>query len=184
MTQDLVAPSKHIDQALLDAQAVHLRTEQDYTFEQIAAEMGCSVSTAHRRVMRAYARIAGPNAQESKNRLLKSLDDAEVAVLRVLETSHLTVTEKGVVCVEINGQKVPVPDDSPVLQAVDRLLKINHQRAQLTGAYAPIKVTQEVKHSVQSDLDREIEGLLEGLGRVGESSPPVAVEGAAHTADT
>lgn len=141
-----VAKREH-HQAVLDAHAAHLRSE-GYTFRQIADAMDCSVGVAHDRVNRAYGRMPGPNALTERNRQLRELDDMKVSVYAVLEAQHVTITAKGVatITVEVDGQRreIPVPDDHPVLEAVDRLLKIQERRARLLGTDAPSRRSVEV----------------------------------------
>lgn len=137
-------------QMLLDAHAAHLRGE-GYTFRQIAEEMGCNVRAAHDRVMRAYGRMPGPKAAAERNRMLAELDDMALACYEVLERSHVTVNNRGVVTVDVIDPvtrekvgEIPVPDDRPVLEAVDRLLRIQERRAKLLGTDAPAKRSVEV----------------------------------------
>lgn len=178
MGSDLRPVAQQHHSAVLDAHACYLRGE-GYTYQQIATEMGCSVSTAHDRVNRAYGRMPGPKALTERNRMLRELDDLKVQVYRVLETNHVTVSSSGVATIKINGQVVPIPDDHPVLEAVDRLLKIQHQRARLTGAYAP-EQHEVTHHDGDSDLDREITELLEGMGRLEQSQAPLEAAGEAE----
>ena len=153
-----------------DAEAMRLRAD-GYTFPEIAAEMGCSLSTAHDRVNRAWGRLPGPGAIAEKNRMLRELDELKLIAYRVLETNHVAISAKGIVTVKVMTEsgpvEVPVPDDHPVLEAIDRLLKIQDQRAKLVGAYSPTRSRVEV--ITEDALDMEIRRLEQELGGDGTS---------------
>ena len=97
-------------------------------------------------------------------------------MLDVLLANHVKVDHGKLIMVDGS----PLIDDKPVLEAADRLFKVWDQRAKLTGSYAPTEV--KVEHNVQSDLDREIEQLMAGMGRVGEGS--AAMEAASEADPT
>ena len=63
---------------------------------------------------------------------LMRLDQLTVEVVRVLRNRHYVVTQSGRVVNDPNTGN-PLTDDSPALQAVDRLLKIQDRRAKLLG---------------------------------------------------
>lgn len=58
------------------------------------------------------------------------------AAMEVLEREHVTVSNGRVVSLD---DGTPLPDDGPVLQAIDRLLRIQERRARLLGLDAPVK---------------------------------------------
>ena len=150
----------------MDAHAAHLRGE-DYTYQQIADEMGCSAPTADARVNRAYGRMAGPNALAAKNRQLRELQDLRMAVYAVLESQHVAVNVRGVVTIEINGQKVPLPDYHPVLEAVDRLLDIQAQEAKLIGTLRTLKTKRGGAHKGCAHADHGADDPRDGAARRG-----------------
>lgn len=136
------------EQLELDAQAIQLRSD-DYTYAEIAKAMGESISTAHMRVRRGYARLPGRKANEQKQADLRMLDDLERMVLQVLERPHVSVSNGKVVTVKVadaDGQvhEIPVPDDSPILEAAMVLLKIQERRARSEGSDAPSRRSVEV----------------------------------------
>jgi hypothetical protein len=145
---------QHSD-AVLDARAAYLRGE-DFTYRQIASEMDCSVSTAHARVNRAYGRMAGPRASERRSTELKNLEDMERIAWQVLERSHVVVQLGKVVKMVVDGVAHPIPDDAPILSAIDRLLKIQERRAHLMGIDAPARRSVEVitKDALHVAMDR------------------------------
>lgn len=132
-----------------DAEAARLRS-RGLSYRAIADAMGwASGSVAFRAVRRALAAVVEEPAAEVRalelQRLdadLERLDTAEAAVMKVLEAEHVVIQHGRVV--ELNGS--PVPDDAPVLQAVDRLVRINdarvrvsESRRKLLGLDAPVK---------------------------------------------
>src|SRR3954464_15092967 len=69
----------------------------------------------------------------------------------VVEREHVTVSQGRVV----HGDGgTPVTDDAIVLQALDRMLKIEARRAQLLGLDRPTKV--EVHNEIDADFDRAV----------------------------
>jgi hypothetical protein len=75
---------------------------------------------------------------------------------------------------EDGSWKEPLEDDKPVLDAIDRILKIQDQELKITGHYAPVKKQVEVSGGLEVDL--EIEQLMEVLasGRKGTLAPSTA----------
>lgn len=125
--------------AMRDAQAMGLRA-RGWTYQRIANELGYSnESGARHAVERAMASAVRETTEEAKTLLLADYDAAKKEVWAVLEASHVTISQGRVVTLD----EVPVPDDSPVLAAVDRLVKINQEIAKIYGVYAPTR--SEVK---------------------------------------
>lgn len=121
---------------------------------QIALDYG---STAHvaTALRRHIDRRVGPAADEYRALMDERLDHMRREVLRVLETTHYKVSEGRVIyhapcdCPQgLYGDRCPhwkpLEDDSPVLAAVDRLLKIEERQAKLHGLDAPVKQSVEV----------------------------------------
>ncbi|WP_328448955.1 hypothetical protein [Amycolatopsis sp. NBC_00438] len=81
------------------------------------------------------AERVSPLAEQYRTLLIERLNVSRLAVLKVLERDHLTISDGQIV--RLDGE--PIIDDGPVLQAVDRLLKIDTQLAKLTGAEAPVE---------------------------------------------
>jgi hypothetical protein len=75
-------------------------------------------------------------AEELLRLELDRLDMMWRAAVEVLRRKHVTVSHGKVVIVD--GQ--PLPDDAPVLNAIDRLLSIQARRAKLLGLDAPKKI--------------------------------------------
>jgi len=153
------------DTVVRDAQAASLRAK-GRTYQQIADEMGYSEKkTAYDAVQRAMQDIIREPAEavlafelERLDAELGRLDALEVKVRAVLEARHITVSN-GRVMVHPDTNE-PMEDDGPVLQAADRLLKIEdarrrngERRAKLTGIEAAVKVDATVHEITQQDIE-------------------------------
>lgn len=87
---------------------------------------------------------------------LLRLDELEVRARQVLDRHHITVNNGRVIT--INDE--PLLDDGPVLQAIDRLVKIedarrrnNESQRKLLGLDAPTKVDAQVTETTQQDME-------------------------------
>jgi hypothetical protein len=143
--------------ALRDAEAARLRG-RGLSYRAIAAELSIDVHTAHDAVKRALAAIRAEPAPDVRELELARLDDMYTAVLGVLERKHITVSQGHIVrrrVLDEDGDPIVVAhdrggkpifreeevlDDAPVLNAVDRLLRIQARRAALLGLDQPTKV--------------------------------------------
>jgi hypothetical protein len=123
------------------------------SYPQIAAvsqaEFGRHIpqTTAYKRVQWALKKWIGETAEEVRQVELAKLDELELDFRRVKNTEHVKVAG-GTIVRDENG--VPLIDDSPVLAAGDRLLKIQERRARLLGIDAPERVaaTTTVRYEV------------------------------------
>lgn len=139
-----------------DAEAARLRT-QGWTYQRIADRLDfkqrADAYNAVKRVLDATVREAGEDIRALE---LERLDRLEAAANEVLEREHVTVSNGRVVVLH----ETPLPDDGPVLAAIDRLLKIQERRARLLGLDAPTK--QNI--SIGPDRLATLEALAEELG--------------------
>lgn len=146
-----------------DAEALSYRA-RGWTYQRIANEMGYSDKSAARKaVERAIEHSAADTAEEAKTLLLADLNAAKQAAWAVLETSHITISQGKVVTID----DTPVPDDAPILEAIDRIVKINQEMAKIYGLYAPTKSVAEVRTA--TELDSEIERLMAELAERGKA---------------
>jgi hypothetical protein len=141
-----------------DGEAAALRA-RSWTYRQIGEALGMSTSSAHEAVQRALADTLEEPAAAVRALELEKLDALERAVLVVLEREHVTVSQGRVVRRrtdeiekdkdgedKVDGDGNPVYvwedilDDSPVLAAVDRLLKVADRRAKLLGLDSATKI--------------------------------------------
>lgn len=131
---------------------VELR-DQDLGFREIAAELGIAVSTAwklYQRAMRLIpAAAVAAHAERAAQRLeeqLARIDMEREEVMSILTGRHVMVS---------NGQVVredgePVLDDALALAAIDRLIKLDAQEADLLGLKAEkrVNLTGGVRYEV------------------------------------
>jgi hypothetical protein len=150
--------------AARDAEALSLRA-RGWTYLRIADEQGyANESGARKAVERAMAHNIRESNDEAKSLLLTDLNAAKQAVWAVLEANHLVISEGRVV--KLDGEAIP--DDAPVLAAVDRLVKIDQELAKIYGAYAP------AKHEVRTvdAIDARLLELADEVGCVGSADAP------------
>jgi hypothetical protein len=156
-----------------DAEAARLRG-RGLTYQRIADELGVSKQTAYDAVQRALEDTLAEPAAEARTLELERLDAMHAAVLAVLETQHVTVSQGRIVrrrVLDDNGDPIVVArdrddkpifreeeilDDAPVLQAVDRLLRIAERRAKLLGLDAPTRA------EVGGQLTYQVVGVDDG----------------------
>lgn len=148
-----------IETAERQARAIELRRQRK-TFAQIGAELGVSAPRAHAIYSAALAAIPAQQIDEHRAEALQELDYLASKALEVLHRHHVTVSNGRVVMLlDAEGDAVPVEDDGPVLQAIDRLLKIQERRAKLLGLDSP------ARHEVVTldHLDAQIAALTAEL---------------------
>jgi predicted transcriptional regulator len=159
------------------AAAARLRID-GYTTAQIADMLGFTdakaVSEALRAVRDAVIREPGEELirieLERLDAQLIRLNGLETKARKVLEARHITVNNGRVILHPDTGE--PMEDDAPVLQAIDRLVKIEdarnrnaERRAKLTGIEAAVKVDATVHEVSQQDLELQ-EMLRDAKARV------------------
>jgi hypothetical protein len=151
------------DTAARDAEACRLRTRA-VSYSEIARQLGFSNSAAaHEAVQRGLREIVAEPAEQVRQFEIERLDGLWDMALAIAERHHVTVSNGRVVYLG----DMPLSDDGPALQAMDRLLKIQERRARLLGLDAP------VKHEVRNvdALDAEIERLVAQLAARSETAP-------------
>lgn len=86
---------------------------------------------------------------------LARLDGLEEAAVKVLEREHITVNNGRIIV--LNDQ--PLPDDGPVLAAIDRLIKIEDARLRngealrrILGLDMPVKIDATVTETSREDI--------------------------------
>jgi hypothetical protein len=153
-----------VENAQRDAAAAELRA-QGRTYQQIADELGWNdKSDARKAVLRAVREVVREPGEavlhfelERLDAELARLDTLEAAARKVLTNSHIMVNNGRVILHPDTGE--PMEDDGPVLQAIDRLVKIEdarrrngERRAKLTGIEAAVKVDATVHEVTQQDV--------------------------------
>lgn len=145
-----------------DADAARYRAE-GWTYQRIANEVGfCDPSSAHKAVQRALKAVVRDANDTAAHLELNSLDEMAREAWAVLQRTHVVVSQGRVV--QLNG--APVPDDGPVLAAIDRLLKIQERRAKLLGLDAPTRSRVEViSESAVDEAIRQLEAQIDERAR-------------------
>jgi hypothetical protein len=149
---------KTLEGAERDAEACRMRADAQ-SYQTISDHLGYGHASNARRAVEAMLRdTVADDVATLRALVLERLDRAERAVLEVMRTRHLTVSHGRVIKVpdpdappDDPDREVPLLDDGPVLQAVDRLLKIAQRRSALLGLDAPTKIQTDgtVKYTVE-----------------------------------
>lgn len=138
-----------------DREACRLRARRA-TYQQISDQLGYGgASNAQRAVQRTLAAVPRDAAEELIQLELDQLDMMTAAVLEVLEANHYVVSQGRLI--RLDDGAPPLTDDSTVLAAVDRLLKIQERRAKLLGLDSP--TVSKVEVITESAVDRAIADL-------------------------
>lgn len=148
-----------IEMRLANISFEEIAEELDYASRQAASKDFCRVLEKAISEESASAEVYREMELLRLEQELQRLDALYDSVLEVMERQHITVSNGRVVSLkDDDGIETPVPDDAPVLQAADRLLKIEdarrrngERRAKLLGLDAP----QALEVSI-NDLDRAI----------------------------
>lgn len=157
------AAARHApDPAVAERRSEAIKMRRDgVRYEDIAAALGYnSRGAAVQDVQRALATMVSEPAEELRALELQRLDAMWQAALEVLVREHITVSNGKVVT--LNGE--PIKDDGPVLNAIDRLLRIQERRAKLLGLDAPAKHEVVTLDAIES----EIRKLNDELARADE----------------
>jgi len=132
-----------------DAAAFRLRAK-GATYDEIAVALGyADRGHVHKQLSRHLASIVPPAAEEYRQIMDAQLDELYRRALAVMDAEHFTVSNGQIVYApgtEFAGQPVPLEDDAPVLQAMDRMLKIQARRAALWGLDAPTQSRLQVQN--------------------------------------
>lgn len=145
------------EQAEKQVQAYNLSL-RGHSLREVGRLMGVSHETARKLIsLEADARVL-PLADQLRKQQLDRLNEMRVAALRVLEREHVHISEGRVVREkdpETGEILDPIIDDSPVLAAIDRLVKIEDRMSKLLGLDAPLQteVNATVEHKPAEVLD-------------------------------
>jgi hypothetical protein len=171
-----------VEMAQRDAEAARLRSK-GWGYQKIADHFGIAVSTAHEAVEKALTAVRAEGGELVQKVELERLDEMQRQVMAILDRDHVTISHGRVVRRRSraqDGQWIPlrdslgeimtdsqghplyeeeeVPDDSVVLQAVDRLVKISESRRKLLGVDAAQKldVGGQITYRVQGVSDDDL----------------------------
>jgi len=149
-----------------DAAAADLRSK-GWTYQRIADELGFTEKgEAHHAVSRCLKATLQEAGDAVRTLVLGRLDgelerlnDLEAAVHEVLARKHITVSNGKVIYV---GDE-PLLDDAPVLQAVDRLLKIEESRRRCDESRRKLLgLDAEKKLNLSGGVKYEVVGVSTG----------------------
>lgn len=163
---------RNIKTAQRDADAAALRAK-GLSFQRIANELGfSSKAKAYEAVQRALADLPREGIEDLRRMELERLDGMYQAAMDVLEREHVAISQGKVVRRRVGtevdefgherlddeGKPIPlyadVLDDGPVLQAIDRLLKVQERRAKLLGLDAPTKVEMLTVDAIDAEIKK------------------------------
>jgi transposase-like protein len=164
-----------LETAERDAQMARRRS-QGASYRTVAREFGVSVSTAHEAVERALRAARAEAGEAARQMELARLDSYIERVEQVLQSQHVTVSQGRVVRrlvgfeTDENGDQVldesgnrigiyeDVVDDGPILQAVDRLLKLSESRRKLLGldAAQKLETTGSISYTIHGVSDDDL----------------------------
>jgi hypothetical protein len=120
-------------------------------YKAIAADLGISISSCHEAVHRAYKDIAEPLAGPARAAELALLEATRDAALEVLAREHITVSNgKVITLADDTGREVPLPDDGPILQAVQTIARISGTIHDLMGwkAASKVELSGEMRYEI------------------------------------
>lgn len=144
-----------------DAWAAERWVQDGWTHRQIAVGLDVALSTAHDSITRGLTgsrQLTEESTARSRAIHRARLDHLRDAALAVMERDHLTVSHGKVIKIlDENGEEIPLLDDAPVLNAIDRLLRILESERKLDGADAPAKTEATVTITPQ---DAELQERL------------------------
>lgn len=145
-----------------DAQAADL-FRRGLTYRQISSQLGWSSPNAAFQAVRRAAKDSARDSLAAADALRLMLDrqqDYRRIAYRVLTTKHFVVSAAtGIIA--YGPDKQPLLDDAPVLNALDRLVKIDQEEAKLLGLYAPAKSRVEV--ITEDAVDAELAKLAQEI---------------------
>lgn len=146
--------ARTIDTVRRDTQAAELRAK-GWSYQRIADELGWgNKGDAHHAVQRILQETVQEAGDDLRTMERERLDRLSAAAWEVLDRQHVTVSNGQIV--RLDG--TPLPDDGPVLQAIDRLLRISESRRKLDGLDAPSRVSVDA-----ITIGEEITGILDRL---------------------
>lgn len=127
---------------------------------EIGRRYGVSQQAVSEQIRKAIADRSAHANDETKAIELAKLDAREREVVGVMRRTHYLVSRGKIVerWDEELGRDVPLLDDAPILQSVDRLVAIARLRADLLGLKSPARVSVEA-----AELGDKIKGLVASL---------------------
>jgi hypothetical protein len=151
-TRTLAGAERDTEAARLQARGLPLR--------KIAEQLGyANESGASKAISRALAAVPVQGVDELRRIQCDQLDYLTAKALEVLEAVHYAHSQSGNLILGPGGEYLH--DDAPVLNAIDRVLKIAERRAKLMGLDAP----QRHEVTTLDYLDAQIRDAAAELAR-------------------
>lgn len=154
------------------AEAYRLRL-RGLSLREVGLRLGVSHTTVSNWTRTQAEELVQPLAAELRQQQVDRLDEMRASVLAVLEKQHLMISHGRVIRLVEGGD--PLEDDSHVLAAVDRLLRIEERRSRLFGLDAPER--SEASVSVET-LTPGVLGLVEQAERDAQADVDAITSGA------
>jgi hypothetical protein len=132
------------------ARAYEMRL-QGQRLAAIGRELGIATSTVHKLLAEHVAARVDPLADAYRAMELDRLDDLTVRAYAVLTARHVVVQHGKVILDPDSGE--PMLDDAPVLNAIDRLVRLSESRRKLLGLDAPLKADVTVTPVDPADIE-------------------------------
>ena len=157
-----------------DHQAASLRST-GMRLKDVAAHFNVAISTAHLMVQRAIADIPRENTEELIALELAKLDAIEAKYAEITSGLHPMVSVSGKIVgyIDESGKEIMLKDTSPVIRALDGLLKVSESRRKLLGLNAPTRTELTGKDGGAIEIaDKSAEArsaVLRLLARLNES---------------
>ena len=140
-----------------DAAIARLRLEGK-SYRAIANELKIDIHTAHDGLKRAYRNVVAPDVATLRAVENDKLDELEERAWEVMNRRHYFVS--GQQASVINGPNgEPLFDSAPVLNAIDRVLRISIERRKLNGMDVKTASPRQIDEITESALDQAIEQL-------------------------
>lgn len=131
-----------------DAEAFRMKS-RGATYAEIAIALGFTDATHACKAMKRHLdRTISPSIEEYRAIQAEQLEHLYREGMRVMETAHLRVSGGKVVYLadRVTGQEKELHDDTPVLRAIETLIRVMDRKAKLLGLDAPQKVIAEVSN--------------------------------------
>lgn len=139
-----------------DANAARMRS-RGHTYHEIAEQLGFyDRHEARKAIKRVLSSTISEAASEVREMQIRQLDELTVKALSVLEAAHAVVSH-GKLIKDDDGNMIP--DNGPVLAAIDRILKIQERRAKLLGLDASTKVEVLTVDAIDAEIAKLVAEL-------------------------
>lgn len=141
-------PTQDLEMADRDAQIVNLK-RQGMSFKAVGEALGVSATTARKGFQRALLRVREPAVTAFRAEQLVRIQVMREVAMDVIDARHVVVQQGHAVALE--GEVLE--DPMPILQAMDRVMKLDDQEARLLGMYPASRM------AVDATVNYRVEGV-------------------------